>query len=240
MRPTVRHLSTLALTILLAASATAGVDRAASASARLDAEHPQVGILTDMTGLTLNSGDIFDFDWWASDTYPALHDSNRVARVRVAGEIVDQTTYSTDYAQTWPWSVYYVYSIDCLFEVVARDEFGLETTVQSAVFTIYTPTVDAGDAPRATRLAAPAPNPFNPRTELAFTLAEAGPARLDVYDLQGRLARRLFSGTLPAGPHTRAWDGRGDDGRRLAGGSYLVRLDAPGATPQTRKVVLLP
>ncbi|MBC8424619.1 hypothetical protein H8E07_10885 [bacterium] len=230
----------LGLAILLSTPAAAGIGKGSSISVRLDAEPPQVGILTDMTGLTLDSGDTFQFDWWSADSHPALHDSSRVAAVLVAEEVVDETAFSTAYDQSWPWSVYYVYAIDCVFEVTVRDEFGLETTDRSAVFTIYTPTVGTSDVPAAATLAAPAPNPFNPRTNLAFTLAEAGPARLTVYDLQGRLVRRLHDGELAAGPHVRAWDGRGDGGRRLAGGPYLVRLDAPGAPPQTRKVVLLP
>jgi len=230
----------LGLAILLSTPAAAGIGKGSSVSMRLDAESPQVGILTDMTGLTLDSGDTFQFDWWSTDSHPALHDSNRVAAVRVAEEVVDEIDFSAAYDQSWPWSVYYVYSIDCVFEVTVRDEFGLETTERSAVFTIYTPASDAGSLPAPATLAPPAPNPFNPRTALSFTLAEAGPARLAVYDLQGRLVRRLHDGELAAGAHVRTWDGRGDGGRRLAGGPYLVRLDASGAPPQTRKVVLLP
>jgi hypothetical protein len=241
MSPTVRHVSTLVLTILSsAATCVAGVDRAASVSVRLDAEPPQVGILTDMTGLTLDSGDLFQFDWWADDTHPAPHDSNRVAEVLVDAEVVDRLEFDAVFDQGWSWSVYYVYSVDCVFRVTVRDDFGLESSASSAVFTIYTPASDAGAVPTAATLAAPAPNPFNPRTEVSFTLAEAGRVRLAVYDLQGRLVRRLVDGDLPAGAHTRAWNGRGDDGRRLAGGSYLVRLDADGAAAQTRKAVLLP
>jgi len=89
-----------------------------------------------------------------------------------------------------------------------------------------------------TALAAPAPNPFNPRTELRFTLARAGRVRLVLYDLAGRRVRELVSGELPAGPHAVTWRGEDDAGRRLGSGVYLARLQA-GGTVQTRRLVMV-
>ena len=43
------------------------------------------------------------------------------------------------------------------------------------------------------------PNPFNPQTTLHFTAAHAGPVRLDIYDLQGRLVRSLIDERVAAG-----------------------------------------
>lgn len=74
----------------------------------------------------------------------------------------------------------------------------------------------------------PSPNPANPRTTLAFTLAEAGEGRLDIYDARGRRVATPLAGTFAAGPGTVAWDGRGDDGRTLPSGVYLVQLRVGG------------
>ncbi len=83
------------------------------------------------------------------------------------------------------------------------------------------------DVPTARRTTLSArPNPFNPRTELRFRLAEAGPARLAIYDLGGRLVRRLADGFFEAGENVRAWDGADDAGRALPSGQYQARLDA--------------
>ena len=71
-----------------------------------------------------------------------------------------------------------------------------------------------GDAPPTARLLGAAPNPFNPRTEILLSLARAGAAAVDVYDLRGRKLAVLHAGDLPAGRHRLAWDGRADDGRR--------------------------
>ena len=82
------------------------------------------------------------------------------------------------------------------------------------------------------------PNPFNPVTEIAFTLAENGPVSLEIFDLQGRLVRRLVAGDLEAGDHGRSWDGRSDSGADLPSGLYLVRLKT-GDEVLTQKAMLL-
>ncbi|MBK7048522.1 MAG: hypothetical protein IPH48_18910 [bacterium] len=68
------------------------------------------------------------------------------------------------------------------------------------------------------------PNPFNPRTTIAFTLPQAGDTMLAVYDLAGRRVATLVEAPLPAGPISLEWDGRDDAGRALPSGVYLVRL----------------
>jgi len=82
------------------------------------------------------------------------------------------------------------------------------------------------------------PNPFNPSTELRFSMAQAGPASVRVYDVKGRLIRILADGvSFAAGEQTLSWDGRNDAGRSVASGVYLVRLES-GAGQATRQVVL--
>jgi hypothetical protein len=83
------------------------------------------------------------------------------------------------------------------------------------------------------------PDPSSGPTRLAFSLARAGVARVDVFDVSGRRVRALVSGTLPAGAHERTWDGRDDDGRAVPAGLYLVRARGEGLDA-TRRVVRLP
>jgi len=97
---------------------------------------------------------------------------------------------------------------------------------------------DAPPAPAQTRLAGAQPNPFNPRTTIAFELAAAAEARLSIVDLQGRRLRALAAGPLPAGRHEVVWDGRDDAGRQLPSGAYMVELSAGGAR-QMSKLLLV-
>jgi hypothetical protein len=83
-----------------------------------------------------------------------------------------------------------------------------------------------------------APNPFAERTTV--TLFLTSPAQLDVrvFDVAGRFVTRLAERSLPTGPQRLLWDGRDHAGRRVAGGTYFVRLEAAGER-MTRKVVFL-
>ena len=88
------------------------------------------------------------------------------------------------------------------------------------------------------RLAAPVPNPFNPKTTLRFSLPAAGAARLAIYDLSGRRLVTLVDEALAAGEHAAEWDGRDAAGAQVASGIYLARLEAAGYADM-RKLTLL-
>jgi hypothetical protein len=86
------------------------------------------------------------------------------------------------------------------------------------------------------------PNPFNPATTLAFDVpGEAGGARqvtLDIYDVNGRLLRRLVDGLVETGQQTVAWDGRGGSGAVQASGVYFARIQI-GDFSATQKLTML-
>ncbi len=82
------------------------------------------------------------------------------------------------------------------------------------------------------------PNPFGPRTEIRYSLAEADDATLNVYDVEGRLVRTLQEGRQDAGDHTVAWDRRNDAGATVAAGVYFYELTSGGKKFQRKAVVL--
>jgi cytochrome c peroxidase len=77
------------------------------------------------------------------------------------------------------------------------------------------------------------PNPFNPRTEISFSLPERGHVRLVVYDLAGREVAVVADEERSAGRAAFTFDGSG-----LASGIYFARLEA-GSTVEQRKMVLM-
>jgi phosphatidylserine/phosphatidylglycerophosphate/cardiolipin synthase-like enzyme len=77
------------------------------------------------------------------------------------------------------------------------------------------------------------PNPARGTTRIEFSLPASGPVALRVFDVQGRLVRTLVDGVRPAGRHQVTLDGRD-----LAAGVYLCRLEA-GATKTQRKLLFL-
>jgi hypothetical protein len=82
------------------------------------------------------------------------------------------------------------------------------------------------------------PNPFAGQTDLHFAVATPSRVRFSIYDVTGRLVRRLADEDMAAGEHLRSWDGRGEAGVRAAGGVYFVRLEI-GDFRQTERIVLM-
>jgi hypothetical protein len=81
------------------------------------------------------------------------------------------------------------------------------------------------------------PNPFSSRAEVRYALPMTGRVRLGVYDISGRLVRLLADDEQKAGSHVLRWDGAANDGRLLANGVYILRLDADGRR-ETRTLII--
>ena len=84
----------------------------------------------------------------------------------------------------------------------------------------------------------PFPTPFNAEVTIPFTLVEAGPVQLAVYNLLGQQIRVLADGWLDVGAHRVRWDGRTAAGVESASGVYWAVLQAGGAV-QTAKLALI-
>ena len=78
-----------------------------------------------------------------------------------------------------------------------------------------------------------APNPFNPTTEIAFTLYTAGAVEIGLYDVRGNLVSELARGMYPAGTHNLTVDGS-----ELSSGVYFARM-LSGGDVRTVKLMLL-
>jgi hypothetical protein len=92
--------------------------------------------------------------------------------------------------------------------------------------------------PTHTVLLAPTPNPAQGEATLAFALAEAGDAELNVYAVDGRRVRTLARGRRDPGVYRLTWRGEDDAGHPMAPGVYWARLVTPGRT-FSRRIVFL-
>ncbi|MBE0567013.1 MAG: S8 family serine peptidase, partial [Krumholzibacteria bacterium] len=160
---------------------------------------------------------------------------------------------TTDLAGTWPLDLA-VAGPGSLDDLVGRpaagpwllavtdDQAGEVGTLESwSLALTLTPGVSStGDTPAVPFLGglAGAPNPFNPRTGLGFTLERPARVTLTIYDLRGMLVRRLLDERLDTGTHRVDWDGRDRSGRTVASGVYVARLAADGAVRE-RKLTLV-
>ena len=83
--------------------------------------------------------------------------------------------------------------------------------------------VEEGSTIQQSRLSV-SPNPFSTRGTINWTMAEAGSARLEVFDATGQLVRTLVEGRLAAGRQSATWNGLDNDGNHVGTGIYLARL----------------
>lgn len=82
------------------------------------------------------------------------------------------------------------------------------------------------------------PNPSRRGAVLTLTLPTEGRARVLVYDVSGRVIRRLTDRVLRSGDHRLVWDGCDGEGHRVAAGVYFCVAEAGGETA-SRKMVLV-
>ena len=82
------------------------------------------------------------------------------------------------------------------------------------------------------------PNPFNPSTTIQYSLPQAGPVSLKIYDMVGQVVRHLVEQNQVAGSHQAVWDGLDKAGAPTANGVYLYELRA-GEYRARRKMLLL-
>jgi hypothetical protein len=82
------------------------------------------------------------------------------------------------------------------------------------------------------------PNPFNPNTEIRFSLAKSEKVELVVYDILGRKVATIMNATANAGKHVALWNGRDDFGYPVASGVYIYRLQTKNFV-QSKKMILM-
>ena len=91
--------------------------------------------------------------------------------------------------------------------------------------------------PTAFALGANYPNPFNPTTTIPLAVPDgAKTVDLTIYNVLGQPIRHVWTGPMEAGEHELTWDGRDAQGRPVAAGVYVYRLQVDEQT-RTRKMV---
>ena len=82
------------------------------------------------------------------------------------------------------------------------------------------------------------PNPFNPVVRIPYDLDQAGAVEIGIYDVQGRLVRRLLAGVQGAGRQEIMWDGCDQQGVPIPSGSYFCVLRTEQGRAATRVTIV--
>jgi hypothetical protein len=181
-------------------------------------------------------GAVYRLTFWMAGP-PFSSPTLKHLRVNAAATTQD---FTFDITPAWEWNM------DWASHTLDFTATGASTTVRlsgldaspwsAALDSVKVDVVSAGVPLTSTLAFAPvSPDPVRANGNFAFSLAAPGPARLAVYDVQGRQLALLADGTLGAGPHTlefspQAWGARP--------GLYLAVLHAGPNTLVRRFTVL--
>jgi hypothetical protein len=77
------------------------------------------------------------------------------------------------------------------------------------------------------------PNPFNPSTQIHFTVPSSADGHfmsITIFDTRGKVVSKLFDAAAKAGHHALTWDGLNENKKPVASGIYIVSLKFSGTT----------
>jgi hypothetical protein len=121
------------------------------------------------------------------------------------------------------------------------DNFRIEPRRDADIDTINVTGVNPATQPKPQVFALEqnSPNPFNPVTNIFFSIPEKTGVELYVYDVSGKVVKTLVDGvTMEPGRHKATWDGRTDSGRAVSSGVYFCKLSAADKVAQVKMVIL--
>lgn len=187
-----------------------------------------------------------------------ITDANRTGKINVIPKIVSPAPHFSAhsgeicriYLHVLPWAIPASVDVDTTYtcwqvgnqtfcdELQATDTLGttlLPQFIPGGLSLTQTSATDDlnGEMPDRFSLEQNFPNPFNPETQITFSLSRPGQVRLDVHDITGRWVATLVEGRYSLGEHRVAWIAD-----RHPSGVYVYRLHTPYGD-LTRKMLLV-
>ncbi|MCK5051825.1 MAG: carboxypeptidase regulatory-like domain-containing protein [Candidatus Cloacimonetes bacterium] len=90
----------------------------------------------------------------------------------------------------------------------------------------------------ATKLDNNYPNPFNPDTNINYSIKEAGYVTIEVYNIKGQLVKILVNDMRETGNYTAVWNGTDSSSKSVASGVYFYKMKS-GDYTATKKMILM-
>jgi len=82
------------------------------------------------------------------------------------------------------------------------------------------------------------PNPFNPKTNIQFTVPEQSFVKLFIYDINGKTVYKIINSELKSGYYNVVWDGTNELGLKVGSGIYFYRLEAKNFTSSQKMIFI--
>ena len=82
------------------------------------------------------------------------------------------------------------------------------------------------------------PNPFNPKTNIQFSVPEHSFVKLFIYDINGKTISKIINSELEIGHYKVSWNGTNELGRKVGSGVYIYRLQAKNFTSSQKMIFI--
>jgi C1A family cysteine protease len=202
-----------------------------------DTEQPEVTLTSPVGGEELPGGETHEITWEATDN-AGVTSIDILCSWDSGATFPDAVAAGEENDGSFAWSVPDTSSTTCRVRVIARDAAGLAWHDDSDDFATTGGTGIPDGGGRRFALEQNVPNPFNPVTHIAYSIPRAAHVELRIYDVTGKVVRRLVDAELAANDYVAVWNGRTDEGQASASGIYFYRLTADGQE-LARKMILL-
>lgn len=83
------------------------------------------------------------------------------------------------------------------------------------------------------------PNPFNPATDIKFTIYNESNVEVIVFNVKGQQVKSICNSSFKIGEHSVSWDGKNNDGKSVSSGLYYYGLCINNRIVGFSKCVLL-
>jgi len=122
-------------------------------------------------------------------------------------------------------------------------EIDLTDVVMANSGAVVIPVSGYSTLPKMFSLSQNYPNPFNPQTTIQYEIGGddgSMPVRatLKIYNILGQRVKTLLDEDVPPGIYRVVWDGRDENGERVASGGYLYRFTTDEYS-ETKKMVMM-
>ncbi len=194
--------------------------------------------------------DIFDTTKLSVDAWGTAHyGSTSIPCLRI---MAHQTTYKKTYyssdilVDSMKTDIYAVYFVAAGFDLFASacksvSPYDTSYSLTATDDFLKSPTdvaSDNGTLPSDFVLGQNYPNPFNPTTTIEYSLPRSTHVTLEIFDILGRNVRTLIDRNETAGTHRTEWNGLSNDGRSVASGVYVYRIQV-GESVESKKMLLV-
>ncbi len=185
----------------------------------------------------------FDLDPGFTDANVIAHMDSLIGYVRgIATRHLDRPWhFQLNFPPVWPLPENLVYTNSAMTHG-GTDGFALGDLNwfpdQKALWIVSDVKMESPKIPDGFTLSEVYPNPFNPETNVKFSIPQTTNAKLVVYNLLGQEVKTLFNKEIQAGSYNASWNGQDNYGNQVSSGIYFLTLESQSFRA-TKKMILM-